>query len=192
MPVVIRTILCYTDRTAWCRPLFPTSFQHVEDRHNALPPAPNTYLGSLSVMHKDQLAPGSATHILVVEDDDAVGDMLTMLLEGEGYDVTLVQTAQAALHMLLPVAIQSGTLPPTSVTAAPRPAMVLLDLHLPDMSGEELIEHIAIHDIPPIIVLSAKPDQALEAANAMQHVRRVLAKPFPVDDLLDQISSVLA
>jgi DNA-binding response OmpR family regulator len=143
-------------------------------------------------MHKDQLAPGSATHILVVEDDAAVGDMLTMLLEGEGYDVTLVQTAQAALHMLLPVAIQCGTSPPVAVTATPRPAMVLLDLHLPDMSGEELIEHIAIHDIPPIIVLSAKPDQALEAANAMQHVRRVLAKPFPVDDLLDQISSVLA
>jgi two-component system response regulator MtrA len=144
------------------------------------------------VIHQDQLAPGSATHILVVEDDDAVGDMLTMLLEGEGYDVTLVRTAQAALHMLLPVQIECGASHHVSVATEPRPAMVLLDLHLPDMSGEELIEHVAIHDIPPIIVLSAKPDYALEAATALQHVRRVLAKPFPVDDLLDQIRTVLA
>lgn len=144
------------------------------------------------MIREDQRTPGSATHILVVEDDDAVGDMLTMLLEGEGYDVTLVRTAQAALPMLLPVVIECGAPPAVSLTAAPRPAVVLLDLHLPDMSGEELIEHVAIHDIPPIIVLSAKSDQALEAATTMQHVRRVLAKPFPVDDLLDQIRTVLA
>lgn len=143
-------------------------------------------------MLKNQLTLGSATHILVVEDDDAVGDMLTMLLEGEGYVVTLVRTAQAALPMLLPIEIACGAPPARAVAAASRPAVVLLDLHLPDMSGEELIEHIAIHDVPPIIVLSAKPDQALEAATAMQHVRRVLAKPFPVDDLLDQIRTVLA
>ncbi len=79
------------------------------------------------------------------------------------------------------------------IPAEPRPALVLLDLLLPGMSGEDLIQQLAAQDTsPPIIVLSAKRDDALHAAATMQGVRGVLAKPFMVDELLDQIRTVLA
>jgi len=134
----------------------------------------------------------SANRILVVEDDESVGELLTMLLEGEGYQVTLVRTAHAALNAIQcamyqpPIAVQV-------VPAKPQHALVLLDLLLPGMSGEDLIQQLATHDpVPPIIVLSAKRDDALNAAATMQGVRCVLAKPFVVDELLDQIRTVLA
>ena len=134
--------------------------------------------------------------ILVVEDDEAVGDMLTMLLEMEGYRVTLVQNATAALNVLLPNAASSDKqeIMPATLAADTRPAVVLLDLQLPGMSGECMIEqlHAVAPHAPPIIVLSAKREQVLEAVAAMHGVATVLPKPFPVDDLLSTISNVLA
>lgn len=146
--------------------------------------------------HQPTCPPGT-THILVVEDDKAVGEMLTLLLEAEGYRVTLVPTAHAALDMLLPATLPhcnghstAGALP-SSVQS--QPAMVLLDLQLPGMSGEEMIEHLSKipRRIPPIIVLSAKRQAALELAATMPGVAAVIAKPFPIDALLDNISTVL-
>ncbi len=143
-------------------------------------------------MNEHQLLQHSSTdRILVVEDDESVGELLTMLLEGEGYQVTLVRTARAALD-----AIQSAVCECVVTVhiapAEPRPALVLLDLLLPGMSGEDLIQQLATQATsPPIIVLSAKRDDALHAAATMHGVRGVLAKPFMVDELLDQIRTVL-
>jgi DNA-binding response OmpR family regulator len=133
---------------------------------------------------------GSADRILVVEDDESVGELLTMLLEGEGYQVTLVRTACAALDAMQCTTCQRAAM--RRAPDAPPPALVLLDLLLPGMSGEDLIQRLATYDtVPPIIVLSAKRDDALQAAATMQGVRCVLAKPFMVDELLDQIRTVL-
>ncbi len=133
----------------------------------------------------------STNRILVVEDDESVGELLTMLLEGEGYQVTLVRTAHAALDAIQSDVCECAVMVRIA-SAEPRPALVLLDLLLPGMSGEDLIQQLATQDpSPPIIVLSAKRDDALLAAATMQGVRGVLAKPFLVDELLDQIRTVL-
>lgn len=133
----------------------------------------------------------SADRILVVEDDESVGELLTMLLEGEGYRVTLVRTAYAALDAIQST-VRQRPVARRFVPAEPQHALVLLDLLLPGMSGEDLIQQLATHAlVPPIIVLSAKRDDALHAAATMQGVRCVLAKPFMVDELLDQIRTVL-
>jgi DNA-binding response OmpR family regulator len=135
-------------------------------------------------------------HVLVIEDDNAVAEMLLMLLEMEGYQASWVQTAPAALRKLLPASAWST--PDAASTCAakeaePRPDVVLLDLQLPGMSGEDLIAQLSdgAHAVPPIIVLSAKREQALEAAASMYGVTSVLPKPFPVDALLASISAAL-
>ncbi len=147
-------------------------------------------------MTTDQLTlPTRSNRILVVEDDQAVGDMLSMLLEAEGYDVMLVHTAPEALSVLLPKHGVScnGSSMASSRTCESLPAIVLLDLQLPGMSGEAMIQQLSQlpKAAPPIIVLSAKRQAALEEAAAMKGVAAVLAKPFPIEELLDHIAVVL-
>jgi two-component system KDP operon response regulator KdpE len=153
--------------------------------------------GRTVMSERELVQPSHRERILVVEDDEAVGEMLTMLLEMEGYHVQLVQTAVAALQVLLPsdeVSEACGMNAPHMLhSAAPRPAVVLLDLQLPGMSGEDMIQQLRTVPVatPPIIVLSARRQAALEEVAALDGVVAVVPKPFPVEELLESISMVL-
>lgn len=135
-----------------------------------------------------------SNRILIVEDDQSVGEMLTMLLEAEGYEVVLVHTAPAAMNILMQDhAVLSNGSSMALASGDTLPAMVLLDLQLPGMSGEDLIKQLGQmrQASPPIIVLSAKRQAALDEAATMKGVAAVIAKPFPIEELLDRISVVM-
>ncbi len=126
--------------------------------------------------------------VLVVEDDTAIADMLIMLLEGEGYRVTWVDSAPAALQLLCPPASADPAAP------APRPDVILLDLLLPGMDGAEMVRQVSQkgQTMPPCIVVSAKSHQAVEReANAIG-AAGVVYKPFHIEALLDSIDQVLS
>lgn len=118
-------------------------------------------------------APGRS--VLVVEDDQAIGNMLVTLLTAEGYAPTLVADGQAALD----------------VARRQRPALVTLDLALPGMDGLEVLRQLDALDggRVPVVIISAftgrlTPDQRARAA-------AVLTKPFDIDTLLSCISMAL-
>lgn len=97
-------------------------------------------LGVASILHKPRatleerpmpVPTPCRTHILIVEDDAAIGDMLVMLLESEGYRVSWRRSVATALAVLLP----SADAPRLPGVDPGRPDMILLDLQLGASSG---------------------------------------------------------
>jgi len=77
--------------------------------------------------------------IAIIDDDIHIGDMLREVLVQEGYSVLRAYSGTEALYLL----------------SQNKPDLVLLDLMLPGLSGEEVLPHI---ENIPVIVLSAKVD----------------------------------
>jgi DNA-binding response OmpR family regulator len=119
---------------------------------------------------------GSATKVLVVEDDPSVRGLLQTLLSAEGYEVV---TASDGL---------AGLVKATSST----PALVLLDLMMPDLGGvrvlEEMREDPGLQEIP-VIVVTGKVD-AVPAMRELLGEDNVFLKPFAVGELLDRVGAV--
>ena len=118
----------------------------------------------------------SATHVLVVEDDPSVRGLLHTLLSAEGYDVATASDGLAGL---------------VKATAS-RPALVLLDLMMPDLGGvrvlEELRDDPELADIP-VIVVTGKID-AVPGMRALLGDDNVFVKPFAVAELLTRVGDV--
>ena len=114
--------------------------------------------------------------ILVVEDDVAVGGLLHLLLTGEGYHVSLVETAQAALAL---------------VAAGQMPELLLSDYNLPGgMDGLALARALRVRGPLPAIVLSGDISAEAILRIAKEDVLH-LAKPVTVGRLTAAISSLL-
>jgi DNA-binding response OmpR family regulator len=118
----------------------------------------------------------SATHVLVVEDDPSVRGLLHTLLSAEGYDVATASDGLAGL---------------VKATAS-KPALVLLDLMMPDLGGvrvlEELRDDPELADIP-VIVVTGKVD-AVPGMRALLGEDNVFVKPFAVAELLTRVGDV--
>jgi CheY-like chemotaxis protein len=114
--------------------------------------------------------------ILVVEDDPSVRGLLESLLQGEGYSVA---TASDGIGGLVKV-------------AASRPALILLDVMMPDLGGVRVLEELqadpATADIP-VLIVTGKLD-AVPALAAKLGPDNVIPKPFAVAQLLARVAEV--
>ncbi|MBQ8339390.1 MAG: response regulator transcription factor [Clostridia bacterium] len=111
-------------------------------------------------------------HVLVIDDDVYIGNMLEELLTREGYRVTRAYSGTEALLVL----------------EGARPDLVLLDLMLPGLSGEKLLPHIK--DVP-VIVVSAKVDTESKISLLMEGAVDYVTKPFEPRELLARIVAAL-
>lgn len=131
-------------------------------------------------------------HILVVEDDDDIAQMLLLLFDMEGYSASTVRTGADALDLLLPCL---GQQPVGAVLTEPGlcPDLILLDLQLPDMNGEDIIHRLSQNRVvaPPVIVLTARRQQTAEEVALEIAAAGMFLKPFEIQSLLDQIELVL-
>lgn len=136
--------------------------------------------------------PDPRTCILIVEDDVASAEMLTMMLEDEGYHARVAATAKSAIDLL--EALHHADAHTASAEVSWRPDLLLLDLQLPDRDGTAIIKHFrdSSRPVPPVIVLSAKRVAAVEEAALMIRAAGVVHKPFDMDTLLGSIATVLA
>ena len=118
----------------------------------------------------------SATRVLVVEDDPSVRGLLHTLLSAEGYDVATASDGLAGLVK----------------ATAQHPALVLLDLMMPDLGGvrvlEELRDDPELADIP-VIVVTGKID-AVPGMRQLLGEDNVFVKPFAVAELLTRVGDV--
>jgi DNA-binding response OmpR family regulator len=97
-------------------------------------------------------------NILLVEDDPSVAASVIDSLQGEGLNVTHVGTGREAI----------------SAAQTKSPELILLDLGLPDIDGQQVCRTIRAESSVPIIILSARSEE----------VDRVLALEFGADDYL--------
>ncbi len=107
--------------------------------------------------------------IAVIDDDVYIGDMLEKLLTGAGYDVKRAYSGTEAVYLL------SGN----------QPDLILLDLMLPGLSGEEILPKIK--DIP-VIVLSAKADVQNKVRLLLGGAADYMTKPFDSEELLARVA----
>ena len=108
-------------------------------------------------------------HILVVDDDIHIGDLLQEALEGEGCRVSRAYSGTEAV-----LALERA-----------RPDLVLLDLMLPGLSGEQVLPKLAGI---PVIVVSARADIDSKTALLLGGAADYVTKPFVLRELLARVA----
>jgi len=113
--------------------------------------------------------------ILVVDDEPEIRNMLGIFLGVEDYEIYEADSGKAALRQAI----------------AQKPDLILLDLGLPDMDGNEVIEAVRKFSNTPIIVLTARTEdqQVVKALNL--GADDYVTKPFRADILLARIQANL-
>ncbi len=114
----------------------------------------------------------SKKRILIVEDDVDILRLLTLELQEAGYDV---------------LAFESGMRGLSAVREAD-PDLVVLDLGLPDLSGQEIARRIRRTGDTPILVLTAADELSTKVDMLNAGVDDYLAKPFHVEELVARIN----
>jgi two-component system, OmpR family, KDP operon response regulator KdpE len=113
--------------------------------------------------------------VLVIDDEPPIRKMLRMGLTTQGYDVLEASNGKLAIEML-----------------AQGPALIILDLGLPDVQGHELLRIIrGRDDSVPIVVLSSRGDEAGKVQALDLGADDYLTKPFGMDELLARMRTAL-
>ena len=113
--------------------------------------------------------------ILIVEDDRNISSMIQTVLETNGYQVLTAQRCQQGILML----------------SSHVPDLVVLDLGLPDMDGEEFIRVTRQSSLIPIIVLSARTDERDKVSALDLGANDYITKPFGTAELLARVRASL-
>jgi DNA-binding response OmpR family regulator len=115
------------------------------------------------------------TEILVVEDEVPIAEAIQLRLESESYSVRLAHTG------------------PDAITAAKenRPDLVLLDLMLPGMNGIDVCRELQKSDSVPVLMLTARTDEADKIAGFAAGADDYLTKPFSMRELTMRVRAIL-
>jgi two-component system, OmpR family, KDP operon response regulator KdpE len=116
-----------------------------------------------------------STHILIIDDEIQIRRLLRSSFSARGYRVTVAASGEAGLD----------------IAAADPPAVVILDLGLPDMDGLEVCRQLRSWSAAPIIVVSAHDDE-MEKVRALDlGTDDYLTKPVGIPELLARVRVAL-
>jgi two-component system, OmpR family, KDP operon response regulator KdpE len=113
--------------------------------------------------------------VLVIDDEPPIRKLLRMGLNTQGYEILEAPNGKTALELL-----------------AQNPALIILDLGLPDIQGHELLRMIrGRNEAVPIVVLSSRGDEAGKVQALDLGADDYLTKPFGMDELLARLRAAL-
>ncbi|MCK1358236.1 response regulator transcription factor [Bradyrhizobium sp. 199] len=113
--------------------------------------------------------------VLVIDDEPPIRKLLRMGLTTQGYEILEASNGKMALEKLVE-----------------EPALIILDLGLPDVQGHELLRTIrARNESVPIVVLSSRGDEAGKVQALDLGADDYLTKPFGMDELLARLRAAL-
>jgi len=110
----------------------------------------------------------------VVEDEKKIADVTLAYLNRAGYETAYAETGEQALKLL-----KNGF------------DLVILDLMLPDMEGEEICRHIRSHSDVPIIMVTAKSDEDDRVTGLGLGADDYVVKPFSPRELMARVEAQL-
>lgn len=113
--------------------------------------------------------------ILIIEDDSDINDLLSEILSREGYEVTKAYSGSEGKLL-----INSNDYD-----------LILLDLMLPGITGENLIEEIRKIKVMPIIVISAKTSKEDKINVLRLGADDFIAKPFDIEEVIARVEAQL-
>jgi len=126
------------------------------------------------------MADNSTKRILCIEDEQAMIDLIRLILSRRGFDVRGANSGEEGLEII----------------RKEHPDLILLDLMMPDMDGWEVYQKMkadeAIKNIP-VVVVTARA-QSIDKVLGL-HIAKVddyIAKPFTPQELLNSVDNVLA
>jgi len=131
----------------------------------------------LNIIALDKLS-ASCKNVLVIEDNHAILDVITLILQSESYKVNgLNKSADMLMHI-----------------EQFRPDLIILDIMLPDADGRDLLKILrsdtTTEHIPVLMISARYTEQNVQHGEFKPN--GFLAKPFDIDDLLDRIEGILA
>jgi len=115
--------------------------------------------------------------VLIVEDDPWIQGIAAELLKDEGFSIVSAADGAAGLEL----------------AARLRPAVILLDIALPRLSGSEFLGRLRRHASlrhTPVIVITGRAESLTETVTAQAN--GVLRKPFDVSELIDRVHAAAA
>ena len=113
--------------------------------------------------------------VLVIDDEPPIRKLLRMGLTTQGYDIMEAPGGKVALELL-----------------SQNPALIILDLGLPDIQGHELLRMIrARNESVPIVVLSSRGDETGKVQALDLGADDYVTKPFGMDELLARLRAAL-
>ncbi len=113
--------------------------------------------------------------VLVVEDEESIASFVAMYLKKGGFNVTVAGTGAEAL----------------SRAAADVPALIVLDLALPDIDGIDVCRRIRQRSDVPILMLTARDDDVDKIIGLEVGADDYLTKPFNPRELVARVKSIL-
>jgi two-component system, OmpR family, response regulator MprA len=114
---------------------------------------------------------GNGFRLLVVEDDAVLCESIADILRFAGYEVATAEDGEAALRLLC---------------EAPQPDAILLDLILPRMTSDRLLDTLdaRLRPRPPVVLMTGM----VPSPASLPTMDEVLLKPFDVDELLERMA----
>jgi two-component system KDP operon response regulator KdpE len=108
---------------------------------------------------------------LIIDDEVQIRRLLRVVLQGENYQVHEAETGQAGLIEI----------------ANRKPAIILLDLGLPDMDGLDVLKRLREWSEAPVLVLSVRDDEVGKVAALDAGAEDYVTKPFSSPELLARV-----
>lgn len=113
-------------------------------------------------------------NILIVEDEPKISEFISSYIENAGYTPIIAENGQNALSFFKTASID----------------LILLDLMLPDLSGEEICKSIREVSMVPIIMITAKTDEESIIAGLSMGADDYITKPFSPRQLIARIHAL--
>ena len=113
--------------------------------------------------------------VMIVEDEASICNLISTLLISNDYAVVTAENGHSALTLI----------------ASHNPDLILLDLGLPDMDGMEVLKTIRTWSAAPVIVVSARGQEAEKVEALDAGAGDYIVKPFGTDELMARIRATL-
>ncbi len=115
------------------------------------------------------------THVLIIEDDANIAELIRLYLEKDGFDVSLADDGKKGADAFFKL----------------HPDIVLLDIMLPEMDGWAVCREIRKTDKTPIIMLTAKDETVDKVTGLELGADDYISKPFDMKEVIARIHAVL-
>ena len=116
-----------------------------------------------------------SNHILIIEDDPNIAELIRLYLEKDKFEVTIASDGRTGVNAFY----------------SAQPDLVLLDIMLPEMDGWEVCREIRKTDKTPIIMLTAKDETVDKITGLELGADDYIAKPFDMKEVIARIHAVL-